>query len=454
MSFRANQPTTGRDFFFSPSGDDTLSGTSDENPVAEPATAIDRVNALLPAPSAADPASINATVTGTYQQTLVLPDSTSINCNFASVFNFTPGNVMIDSGTQQESIWGALLNFGDGSTTYMIDAQQRHTADVNAMVVGSQIPAADDVIGFEVKGACDDVFIKCVEAELHGKRCMYVNHTATTTTPVIYKLEKAEFFDDDQTLFKIDGSPTERIEVSVQAIKRAASATSTTNSTIFDVASGQTNVLAQSLDADYVGKVGLDSQLGITCNIIIGSLQIDDGGESLIRSGVFVGDINIDAGGRLEAIINVHAGTLTNNGQLNGIINGKVYGNWNLNPSHYGEFFDSDSVSSTGSTSYQDKIDDTTQALPAGRYQVAWGCEITNNSGDKPCEYRVRLDGATINEGFYPPKFEDEYLGVGDFTELDLSEGTHQLEIQWRSTSEGGTARIRRARIKIIKVDL
>ena len=110
MGFRSNQPITGRDFYFSPSGDNTLSGTSDENPVATPLEAINRVNALVPPPSSSDTASINASVTGTSNDNLILPDSCSVNCNFASIISFF-GDI-VTGGSLQESSWGALLAMG------------------------------------------------------------------------------------------------------------------------------------------------------------------------------------------------------------------------------------------------------------------------------------------------------------------------------------------------------
>lgn len=367
MGFRSNQPTTGRDFYFSTSGNNLLIGTSDENPLADPVQAITNVNALIPVPGSSDPASINATVTGTYTVNLILPDSTSINCNFASLINFTPGVAMLTGGTQQESAWGALLNFGDAATTYKIDSKTRHTADINAMVVGSQIPAANNSTGFEVTGVCDDVFVKWIEGELRGEDCVMINHTATSPTPIQYKNTVTEFFDINQTFMIYDpAAPTSQTLVCVGAVQMGEGAT-TTGSKIFDVISGTLVVDAEVLDAEMVVQVAsgaiatMDVQAiggesladgGIivypSTSIITGNLNTLNGGSiqasaknifgnattagtggmALVGISSFIGDITIGAGTTMFAIIDSHVGSLTVNGTLNGIINGVFYGNW------------------------------------------------------------------------------------------------------------------------------
>lgn len=122
----------------------------------------------------------------------------------------------------------------------------------------------------------------------------------------------------------------------------------------------------------------------------------------------------------------------------------------------FGQFYqfeNDEGVSSTSSTSYQNKLTLTTPTLPIGTYKISWTVEMTNNSGDKPVEVRVQLDGSSENEIFYAPKFEDEYLGWSSFTSGDfVSATTHTVDLDFSSTSEGGTARVRRARIEIFRV--
>ena len=328
MGFKVDIDSTGRDFFFAPSGDNAFSGRTIQNSVADPTTAILRVQDLDPPPSAFQPASISAVVSGTYFDGIVTPDDTTISCQFASIV--TSDLINVDIGNNQSVLWGALVNTVTDGVNCMIDGKTRVTLLVNALVVGLDgvIPTFDN-IGVKVSGACEDIFVEIRQIALSGERAIGLEHTATTSTPIIYKIEKAEFFNVDQTMVRLENGLTERIEVEVDAVRRATSAIQpTTNSIIFDAVSGQINVRAQSLDADIVGRVGDGAQLGLTANICIGEIQIQDGGECLLRTGVLNGPITVDAGGRLECIINVQVGTITNNGTINGIINGIPYGNW------------------------------------------------------------------------------------------------------------------------------
>ena len=88
-----------------------------------------------------------------------------------------------------------MLNFSDNGICYKIDGKLRHQANINALVAGDHAPnpTADDVIGLQVSGVCDDIFIDVTQAELRGKRCIMVDHTATTETPVNYDFQVVEF---------------------------------------------------------------------------------------------------------------------------------------------------------------------------------------------------------------------------------------------------------------------
>ena len=330
VGYKVDIDSTGRDFFFSPSGNNDFSGKTIQNSVADPNTAINLINSLVPPTDGFNPASLNAAVSGDFSSGLVLPSSTTVNCASASIATTDP--ITIETGSRQSIFWGSLANFSTDGIVCMIDGQLRVLLGINALVVGNDGAFGAetfDNFGVKIKGNCQDIFIEVRQIALLGNRAIALEHTATTSTPIIYKIEKAEFFNEDQTMIRIEDGATERVEIEIDTIKRATAATKpTTNSLIFDVVSGQINVRATSLDADILGRVGDNAQLGITANICTGELQIQDGGECLLRTGVLVGAITVDEGGRLECIINVQVGTITNNGTINGIINGIPYGNW------------------------------------------------------------------------------------------------------------------------------
>jgi len=116
------------------------------------------------------------------------------------------------------------------------------------------------------------------------------------------------------------------------------------------------------------------------------------------------------------------------------------------------QFEADESESSTSSTSFQNKLTLTTLVIPAGDYRGEITFEVTNGSGDKPVVTEVTLDGVSFNESFYAPKFEDEYIMKTSFSNQTLTNATHEIKVNFRSTSEGGTAKIRNTRIEIFRV--
>jgi hypothetical protein len=106
MGFRSNQPITARDFSFSSSGSDDLSGISVENPLLEPSVAIQRVNDLVPPPSPVNRASITAISSGTSTSGLVIPQGCSCYARIASITTTDP--LMIEALGNQRLEWGSL----------------------------------------------------------------------------------------------------------------------------------------------------------------------------------------------------------------------------------------------------------------------------------------------------------------------------------------------------------
>ncbi len=111
-----------------------------------------------------------------------------------------------------------------------------------------------------------------------------------------------------------------------------------------------------------------------------------------------------------------------------------------------------ESESTTSSTTFQNKLTLTTPVIPAGNYRGEITFEVTNDSGDKPVVTQVTLDGTPFNESFYAPKFADEYIVKTSFSNQALTNDIHDIEVNFRATSEGGTAKIRNTRIEIFRV--
>jgi len=365
MSFRGNQPTTGRDLYFAPSGNNDLVGTSDENPLADPNEVIDRINNLDPPISSSDRASMNANIIGIYSESVTLPPFTT--CNAAAASIITTDLVNITMGGNQSAEWGSLLNFAGSGTVINIDGLNRVSSITTAVVVGADTFPADDGTGYVVTGACDDVFIDLRQGELRGKRTVMIDHTAESPTPIKYSMDVVEFFNIDQIFLKYNptGSGAAAI-VEASAIQKSLPATQpVTNATIFQVMAGTLVVDASILVADTIavvedgGTLTLDAQAmfgdtlvkdsGIaiykSVSIIQGNVDIEDTGTLQASVRTCIGNMTVAAGanmtitcdnfigdldneGTVLAIVQNHVGEITGSGTINGLINGVPYGTY------------------------------------------------------------------------------------------------------------------------------
>lgn len=477
MTFKTNITPTGRDFFFNPAGNNVFDGLGLETAVEDPNQAIDLVNALSPPVGLADRASINASVTGVYTSAVVLPDFTTVNCEAASII--TSDLINITSGSSQESRWGSLLNFSGDCTLYKIDGQDRVRAIVSSMAFGTF--GTGDCVGFDVSGTCTDIFIQLTNGALQGADNTLIKHTATTNTPVDYNIDTAVFRNIDQTLIEYN-PPAEADQASLNITSaQPEAAFTTTGSMLFKVMSGRLIVKAEVLQAETICVVEDGARFSLDSQIVFGDILIEDGGVAVMKSiGILIGDITVDAGGVLGINVISHVGSVTNNGTINGIINGVRYGNWIVDiedtittetdtefvpqpdgsggielvakfGGHY-QYENDEDESTTTSETLQNKLTLTTPTIPAGSYRLTSHAEITNDSGDKPVVVVITLDSNANNDFFYAPKFADEYFAFQSFAAVDLAAGVHVVDMEFAATSEGGTAKIRRARLELFRI--
>jgi len=117
---------------------------------------------------------------------------------------------------------------------------------------------------------------------------------------------------------------------------------------------------------------------------------------------------------------------------------------------------ESDGESSTTSTSFQNKLNLTTDTLPVGKYRIGWNYEWNLNSLSDDFEARVQVNNTTdIMEHVQEPKDSgsDQWSNKGGFGVYDLtSEGVLSIDLDYRSPS-ADTAKIRRARLEIWRVE-
>ncbi len=117
------------------------------------------------------------------------------------------------------------------------------------------------------------------------------------------------------------------------------------------------------------------------------------------------------------------------------------------------EFFASNDISTTTSSTFQDKINQNTQDLVSGKYAIFWSLEYTNTSNNKVSEIQVIFDAATIAQDSYAVGSNGGIYTIRSAIFLtDIISGIKNLKVQYRQNGGGGTTAIRRATIGYIKV--
>lgn len=340
MSFKNNVPPTGRDFYFSQGvDDDVLSGESNETPVSDPFEGADRAGNADPPPSDNAPVSINGE-SGTYIGNLTIPEFGNFNGKNVAIVAFS--GVTVDCLGRQRVELGASINTGTNGVCVNLDGVNRVGVNSTTIVIGG-----DDGIGFDVKGTCDDIFLELLSGTITGERAIMFNHTATSQTPVEYKASVVEFFGVDQTLMEFN--PPNSSDQAFVTIVTAQDGNGAVNSTVFHVMNGRLDIDAKVLQGqdllivDNAAQATLDLSIGIgnitarsasqitakSIGVLVGDILIEADSHVDMFAAEIIGNITIDAGGILDCNILSHAGTIVNNGTINGFINGDRYGKGN-----------------------------------------------------------------------------------------------------------------------------
>lgn len=115
----------------------------------------------------------------------------------------------------------------------------------------------------------------------------------------------------------------------------------------------------------------------------------------------------------------------------------------------------SDGESTTTSSNWQQKLNLTTNSLPNGRYRLNYSAEIRNSSGESAGVIRVqRNNSLTIAEAGadYGEDGPNNFRSVSGFVDLGTISGVQSFDLDFREQS-GGTARVRRARLELWRVN-
>ena len=180
------------------------------------------------------------------------------------------------------------------------------------------------------------------------------------------------------------------------------------------------------------GAAGEKGDTGSGSNIIV---QKDD-----VTVGTVTDELNFEGAGVTSVVDDGSNKTTVT-------IGGGAYG------SEY-DYNEDDTTSTTTSTSYQLKVTLTTGSLPAGNYEISWYSETNQTSTSGSVEVRVLYGTTEIGQTEIEHEDTDDWVTQGGFKgDISLS-GVQTIELHYRVNPDtsGGTAAIRRARLKIIRV--
>jgi len=314
--------------------------------------------------------------------------------------------------------------------------------------------------GVHLTGTATQGLVKLAQISVGGEDSIGILDQTDNDAPEVFRCDFITLESNNTCGYK--HNPSLSATVGVANIGSILATNGTTGTKGFEVLSGIVDAFIDDIDADEAIIV----ESGGTLNIVTTSVS---------------GNINVDLGATLNCVIsNYPSGTITNNGTINGIINGVRFGNWIvaveelitpetdtrlvMSPDGSGmtqwvtrfgadyQYEKSEAESTTTSETFQNKVTLTTPSLPAGDYRLSWTAQITNDSGDKPVEVQITLDSNQIDFTFYAPKFEDEFFKVTGFCTETLLAGSSVLEMDFRATDEGGTAKIKGARLELFRV--
>ena len=119
------------------------------------------------------------------------------------------------------------------------------------------------------------------------------------------------------------------------------------------------------------------------------------------------------------------------------------------------KFSESIGLSSTTSTGWIQKVRLTTADVPAGTYRISTFYNWSHNSVSTEFQARIQIDDSvTIYEHNEEPgaSSTDAYWDASGFHWVSLSDGTHTIDLDFRSDNNGDTASIRNARLEFWRI--
>lgn len=112
-----------------------------------------------------------------------------------------------------------------------------------------------------------------------------------------------------------------------------------------------------------------------------------------------------------------------------------------------------DTESSTNSTTYIQKLSLSLNDLQAGRYRIGWYFEWSMSNSSFRFDAKVELDDSdTLGVLYTRPNCSYSWHDNSGFSYVNLTEGSHYIDLDYRSSHCSKSASIRRARLEIWRV--
>lgn len=307
MSRKSNFDPEIRGFYFASSGTDDEDGQTLERPKKTAQAAIDATGDLIPVPDLTNQAQVFAAQGGAFSEGFILPGFVNFDATNA-IFDANQA-VSITMGNGQNCRINGLRNSQNNSTCFLIDGKSLvGTISLFCLVAG------DDSIGYEIKGTNTGIFSTCDRLTILGARSIGVKITGTFTDPIDKDFDVVLLEGDDAVY--VDYNPDNAIDAcainvsSVFSVGATVTSRGTSSSTAYIARSGHLTIKGLVLIADT-------------------AIEVKPGARVDLRQETVIGNIIVDSGGVLNVDILQHIdGTITNNGTINGIINGVPFGNY------------------------------------------------------------------------------------------------------------------------------
>lgn len=299
MTYKSNFGNNPRTIYVAKGGNDGFAGDTEETAVLTIGQATTLINALVPPPDAANPATIIVTGSGNYDETVSLPEGCQFNASTSFVFP-TTGNA-IEAGAQalfSATSAGATAN---STNAVLINNKQRAGVTLAAIEV-----FGETCTGITISGSSDGSFANVGELRITGDGSTGILDQTSNGTPEIYNVSSILL--NSNSCIGIDHDPTASTSAAVIRCAFIGETTTVTGTTAVRIQDGHLSVSANEMLADTALDV-LGGRLDMACADM-------------------EGDITVASGATLNCTIANYTGTITNNGTINGRIGNQIFGNF------------------------------------------------------------------------------------------------------------------------------